>query len=228
MGRKLVVVLVLALVLAHADAHNRQLAADNCHREGESYHCHGADTSIDFSSNHAGYYPLVKVTDGDTLSFQFHDRGVIEVRLYGVNTPELSSRDEKEKEAAEQAKKYVADKLEDKDIFLLFDNDNHFPFIQQGKYGRYLTYLFYVEDGKTRMLNFELIKDGHSEVDVINSPFRYRWAFIDIAHTDDIDIDDVREKFSNFKLPDPPGSIRVRASAFKFWAYWKADRLRQK
>ena len=224
--------LVILAVVSCVDvyAHNRRKAQDNCHKSGDSYHCHDVDTTINFESNEAGYYALTEVTDGDTFEFQFDNRGTIEIRLYGVNTPELGSKNEKEAGLAEAAKEYVTNKLKDKNIFLLFDDDDHFPFIKQGKYGRYLAYLFYVEDGMTRMLNLELIKEGHSDVSFIENPFRYRWAFIDVKYNNKIDL--IRERYANLELPEfvvtnatskETNALRLDLNAAILWAKFKAE-----
>ena len=92
------------------------------------------------------------------------------------------------------AKKHVKDTLQGKDVFFLFDTTTVFPFIKQGKYGRCLTYVFYEENGITRFLNIDLIVDGYAELDYINTPFRYRWAFVD-------DLRKTIELFSDQRLP---------------------------
>ena len=220
-----VLLALVGMLTAVAFGHNRQVAADGCHKSGSSYHCHSADTTIGFLSNQARYYEIANVTDGDTIDFIYSDEGNIETRLYGVDTPESHSgtkvtndakavlktrgitkthvdydallEDEKARqlELGEKAKQYVKDTLKGKDVFVLFEDADAYPFIKIGKYGRYLAYVFYADATGTRMLNLELIVEGHAEVDYLDNPFRYRWAFIDS------DIDEVRHDIASVALP---------------------------
>ena len=89
MFRYFVVLLILFGIFNDVSAHNRKVASDGCHREGDSYHCHSADTTIGFISNEARYYEVDRVIDGDTLDFIYSDQGIITTRLYGVDTPEI-------------------------------------------------------------------------------------------------------------------------------------------
>ena len=228
MFRYCVVLLTFIGIFNDVSAHNRKIASDGCHREGDSYHCHSADTTIGFISNEARYYAVDRVIDGDTLDFIYSDQGIITTRLYGVDTPEsrkgtkltkdakaileqrgitpdhddyenlLETEKNRQLELGEAATQYVKDTLKDKDVFVLFEDSDTFPFIQQGSAGRFLAYVFYTDDTGTRMLNLQLIAEGHAEVDYLDDPFRYRWAFIDG------DIDAVRAKIASVALPEKP------------------------
>lgn len=226
MFRYFVVLLILVGIFNDVSAHNRQVASDGCHREGDSYHCHSADTTIGFISNEARYYEVDRVIDGDTLDFIYSDQGIITTRLYGVDTPEsrrgtkltkdaksvleqrgttpdhddykdlLEAEEECQLELGAAATQYVKDTLKDKDVFVLFEDSDTFPFIQMGSEGRFLAYVFYTDDTGTRMLNLQLIAEGHAKADYLDTPFRYRWAFIDD------DIDAVRERIVSVELPE--------------------------
>ena len=191
-----------------SESHNKKVASDGCHRSGDSYHCHSANRTISFDSRHAGYYTISEVIDGDTFDLIYED-GTLQVRLFGIDTPEssvgqkltsdanailkgrgLTKNDEGYADAlelekqrqlrlGEASKKHVKGTLQGRDVFFLFDTTTVFPFIKQGKYGRYLTYVFYEADGVTHFLNIDLIVDGYAELDYIDTPFRYRWTFIE-------------------------------------------------
>lgn len=217
--------IILILLLANfAIAHTQREASDGCHREGNAYHCHSADTSITFTSNEAGYYEIASVTDGDTLDLTYGD-GHLQVRLFGVDAPEtrkgtkltndakavlkakgltqtddgyteaLAAEKARQLQLGENAKAHVKDILQDKGAFFLFDDSDVFPFIAQGKYGRYLTYIFYNDNGITHFLNIDLIMDGYAALDYIDAPFRYRWAFLAA------DLQAVIEMFGSHPLP---------------------------
>ena len=248
MFRYFVVLLILFGIFNDVSAHNRKVASDGCHREGDSYHCHSADTTIGFISNEARYYEVDRVIDGDTLDFIYSDQGIITTRLYGVDTPEsrkgtkltkdaksvleqggttpdqdgyenlLETEKERQLELGAAATQYVKDTLTDKDVFVLFDNSDTFPFIQKDSVGRFLAYVFYTDDTGTRMLNLQLIAEGHAEADYLDAPFRYRWAFIDD------DIDAVRENIASVALPEKPITLSpasVRHHLTTSWASLK-------
>jgi micrococcal nuclease len=83
------------------------------------------------------YGKCVKVYDGDTLHvniYIFNSFYKFKVRLLGIDTPEIRTRDLEEKKRGYQAKKFVQDKILDKIIFLhCHDFD---------KYGRLLVEIF--------------------------------------------------------------------------------------
>ena len=207
-----------------SDSHNKKIASDGCHKSGDSYHCHSADETITFESNHSGYYTISEVLDGDTLDLTYGE-GVMQVRLFGIDTPEtskgrkltsdaeavlkgkgitksdadyaaeLEAEKARQLQLGEASKTHVKDALQGKDVFFLFDDTDVFPFIKQGKYGRYLTYVFYEADGVTHFLNIDLIEGEYADLDYIDTPFRYRWAFISE------DLGEVVEMFSDQSLP---------------------------
>lgn len=245
MLRFLVLLTLVGLNSAHG--HNRQVASDGCHKSGDAYHCHSADKTIRFTSNQARYYEIAEVADGDTIDFIYSDQGIIKTRLYGIDSPENSrgtklTTDAKailkargvtkahedydtrlEDEKARQlrlgaaAKEHVENTLDGKDVFVLFEDTRTFPFIKQGKYGRYMAYIFYADTTGTRMLNLEMIAEGHAEVDYLDNPFRYRWAFIE-------DLNTVQEAFASVVLPVKPVALSPsRQSPTTLWAELKMD-----
>jgi len=223
-------VLLTLVGLNSADGHNRQVASDGCHKSGDTYHCHSADKTIRFTSNQARYYEISEVVDGDTIDFTYSDQRVIETRLYGIDSPENSRgtklttdakailkvrgvtkahedydtllADEKARQLrlGAAAKEHVENTLEGKDVFVIFEDTRTFPFIKQGKYGRYMVYVFYADTTGTRMLNLEMIAEGHAEVGYLDNPFRYRWAFIENLNV-------AQEAFASAALPIKPVAL---------------------
>lgn len=95
-----------------------------------------------------------KVIDGDTvrldidLGFTVHWKS--NCRLYGVNTPELRSKDPQEKMKALEAKQFLIDNLPEQVVIHSRELD---------KYGRPLVDI-YVEG---RLINDEIIEKGFSQ-----------------------------------------------------------------
>ena len=218
------------------NAHQARLATDHCHNSKEhDTHCHEADETIAFASNEAGYYEIAAVTDGDTLDLTY-EVGTLKIRLFGVDTPEtqtgtkltndakavlkangitkdtpdyenlLATEKARQKALGDAAKTYVEDTLEGKQVYVLFDNTDEFPFILQGKYGRYLAYVFYSEDGITRFLNIDLVVENHADIDYTDAPFRYRWAFVPKWDTD-LDLTEIQRRFGEVDLPEATENI---------------------
>lgn len=97
--------------------------------------------------------------DGDTITFLidlgFKVKYETNIRLKGVDTPELRSKDSVEKARAYEAKAFVMEKLiYAKEIIIKTDKD------KTGKYGRYIAEVIY--DGKN--LNQELVEAQLAEV----------------------------------------------------------------
>lgn len=233
--------LTLIFVSTFAHAHNARLAEDGCHNAKDApTHCHDAKKVIDFASNEAGYYEISEIIDGDTLDFVY-GYGVIKVRLFGVDTPEtkrgtkltndakailkdkgieptqeaLETEKENQLQLGQEAKAYVEETLSGKQVYVMFDNTDEFPFILQGKYGRYLAYLFYCEGDTVHFLNIDLIATGHADVDYVSTPFRYRWAFVS-------DLNQAQERFAETVLPnDVPNAPSLHRKITATWASLK-------
>ena len=238
------------------DAHTAKRAADACHNSTQhDTHCHEADETIAFASNEAGYYEISAVTDGDTLDL-IYGEGILKIRLFGIDTPEthtgtkltndakavlkdsgittntpdyksqLETEKERQKTLGNAAKAYVEDTLSDKQIYVMFDNTDEFPFILQGKYGRYLAYVFYREDGITRFLNIDLVVENHAEIDYIDAPFRYRWAFVPKWDTD-LDLEEIQRRFGEVDLPDTSEDIGAAPQRYtKIATRWAEMKVR--
>ena len=85
---------------------------------------------------------IFNVVDGDTVDAKV-DLGFkisvnLRLRLSGINTPEIRTRDKKEKEKGFIAKQFVIDSILDKEVII--------ETTKQGKYGRYLAVIYYGEN----------------------------------------------------------------------------------
>ncbi len=96
----------------------------------------------------------IKNYDGDTVTFDidlgFKVHMTLNVRLSGINSPEIKSNVEEEKERAIKARDFVEKALSEADNIIIRSGK------LTGKYGRYITTVFY--DGIN--LNEELIQEG--------------------------------------------------------------------
>jgi len=83
---------------------------------------------------------VLSVYDGDTITvlvdLGFNTFRKIKIRLYGINTPELKSKDENERKLAKKAKLVLQNKILNKDIIIKTFKD------KKGKYGRYLAEIY--------------------------------------------------------------------------------------
>ncbi len=90
---------------------------------------------------------VLKVADGDTITFVTQEREVKKVRLYGVDAPESQQA------WGGQAKDFVSD--------LVFLKEVEIDVMDTDRYGR-LVAVVYLPDG--RILNEEVIRNGHGWV----------------------------------------------------------------
>ncbi|MDT8371981.1 MAG: thermonuclease family protein, partial [Gammaproteobacteria bacterium] len=79
---------------------------------------------------------VAKVYDGDTIILKNGQH----VRLLGINTPEIDSHFHQGEQGGEQAKKWLQQKIESRDVYLEFDQQ------QRDKYDRTLAHVF-LENG---------------------------------------------------------------------------------
>jgi micrococcal nuclease len=105
------------------------------------------------------FYRVLRVIDGDSLEIE----AVGEVRLIGVDTPELYHPLKPVQYYAKEASEYVRNLLSQSRVRLEYDQE------KIDKYGRTLAYV-YLEDG--RCLNEEIIRHGHGFA-LLRFPFKY-------------------------------------------------------
>lgn len=99
---------------------------------------------------------VLDVYDGDTFTVDI-DLGFgvwlrnQKIRLYGVNTPEIRTKDKQEKIKGYKVRDYIRTQLLDKVVILRTYKKN------KGKFGRWLCTIFYKEKGIIKNLGVDLI-----------------------------------------------------------------------
>tara|TARA_Y100000310_G_scaffold231359_1_gene233883 strand:+ start:1157 stop:1519 length:363 start_codon:yes stop_codon:yes gene_type:complete len=105
---------------------------------------------------------VISVYDGDTITIMM-DMGMshfarIKVRLLGIDTPEIRTRDLEEKKLGLSARDYLRERLMDKTIII--------KTVKKGKFGRWLGIIWLLDekalDTMHESINDELIRTGHA------------------------------------------------------------------
>jgi micrococcal nuclease len=104
---------------------------------------------------------VISVYDGDTITVMI-DQGMkhfarVKVRMIGINTPELRTKDLEEKARGYAAKDYLKSRIEGKTIVI--------NTVKKGKFGRWLGVIWLYEEGMEELgesLNDEMIRMGHA------------------------------------------------------------------
>lgn len=104
---------------------------------------------------------VLSVYDGDTVTLMI-DQGMkhfarVKVRLLGINTPEIRTKDASEKQRGLAAKQYLKDRIEGKTVIV--------HTAKKGKFGRWLGVLWAYDEGMEELgesLNDEMIRTGHA------------------------------------------------------------------
>ena len=104
---------------------------------------------------------VISVYDGDTITVMI-DQGMkhfarVKVRMLGINTPEIRTKDLEEKARGYAAKEYLKSRIEGKTIII--------NTAKKGKFGRWLGVLWLYEEGMAELgesLNDEMIRMGHA------------------------------------------------------------------
>ena len=85
---------------------------------------------------------IVKVYDGDTCTCEidlgFNITRRVKIRLVGINTPEIRTKDLEEKEAGYKSRDWLAERVLDKKVLL--------HTAKKGKFGRWLGTLWTLEE----------------------------------------------------------------------------------
>ena len=106
---------------------------------------------------------LISVYDGDTIKAEidlgFDLKYTDNIRLVGINTPEIRSKDPEEKKRGYEARDYLKSLLEAHrgDLYILLHSR------QRGKYGRPLGQILIFENGEITNINDAMISAGYSE-----------------------------------------------------------------
>ena len=104
---------------------------------------------------------VLSVYDGDTITVMI-DQGMkhfarVKVRMIGINTPEIRTKDLEEKARGYKAKEYLKSRIEGKTVVI--------NTVKKGKFGRWLGVLWLYEEGMEELgesLNDEMIRMGHA------------------------------------------------------------------
>ncbi len=113
-------------------------------------------------------YKVVSVIDGDTIQVEF-DNEIENIRLLGIDTPEVASPYTEEECFGQEAKEYLKQLLDGKEVYLIPDKQSS----DQDKYDRLLRYVF-LPDGL--FVDAELIKNGYA-YNYIYEPFEFMKYF---------------------------------------------------
>ena len=105
---------------------------------------------------------VLSVYDGDTVTLMI-DQGMkhfarVKVRMSGIDTPEIRTKDLDEKKRGYAAKDYLKSRIEGKTIIV--------QTLKKGKFGRWLGVMWdYTEDADDlgESLNDEMIRMGHAK-----------------------------------------------------------------
>ena len=105
---------------------------------------------------------VLSVYDGDTVTLMI-DQGMkhfarVKVRMIGMDTPEIRTKDLDEKKRGYAAKDYLKSRIEGKTIIV--------QTLKKGKFGRWLGVMWdYTEDADDlgESLNDEMIRMGHAK-----------------------------------------------------------------
>ncbi|GAV23565.1 thermonuclease family protein [Carboxydothermus pertinax] len=141
----------------------------------------GCTGAVDASANFI-QAKIVKVIDGDTIKVRFSSGKKVNIRLIGVNTPELSHPELgiKEQPYGKEAYKYTKKVLyPGRRVFLEYDVG------KQDKYGRDLAYVWLekpekVSEGEIRakMFNAWLLLEGYAQVMTVPPNVKYSKLFV--------------------------------------------------
>lgn len=116
---------------------------------------------------------LVRVIDGDTievvLDFGFTLRQKMKLRLANIDCAELRSKDEGEREKAQEAKKFVEEKLSYNITWHTFPRNIRIQTLKTKKgserqtFGRYVAVVYFRDDNDVWVnLNDLLVEEGHA------------------------------------------------------------------
>lgn len=120
-----------------------------------------ASPTANVAANYSGsYVPVARVYDGDTILLA-DDR---KIRLLGVNTPEIAGRNKMAETGGQQARAWLQQALDAKQVGLQFDVE------KEDKYHRTLAYVFTDDQ---RFINLELVKRGLATVNIFPPNFKY-------------------------------------------------------
>lgn len=104
---------------------------------------------------------VVSVYDGDTITCLVDLGFKISIkekfRLYGINTPEIRTKDLQEKKLGYEAKEKLEELIKDKEVYLVV--------MKKGKFGRWISKIFLNKDDikNDNSVNQILLKEGFAK-----------------------------------------------------------------
>ena len=119
---------------------------------------------IDFASGQTGYYKVIRVYDGDTITIETPKGTTPSLRLVGVDTPEMDADTAAQKARAIAARDYLRSLILNKYIFITFEkSDTTLDGIARGPFCRPLSYIFIRDEQshKNIFVNLEIVWQGH-------------------------------------------------------------------
>ncbi len=135
----------------------------------------GATTTKNTSSKNTDtYYPVTKVTDGDTIQVSI-DGTVEKIRLIGINTPETVDPRKTVQCFGKEASERMKELVEGKTVRLEYDDSQGY----RDTYGRVLAYV-YLED--EQMLNRKMIAEGYAYEYTYMTPYMYQADFREVQN----------------------------------------------
>lgn len=138
--------------------------------------------SIDFASGRTGYYKVIRVYDGDTITIETPIGTTPSLRLVGVDTPEINASSRAEKHRAIAARDYLRSLILGKHVFITFEkSETTLDGIARGPFCRPLSYIFIRDTQANRniFVNLELVWQGHG-----TKYFKYGFAYQDFFRLD--------------------------------------------
>ena len=171
--------------------------------------------SVNFSSGLTGYYKVVRVYDGDTITIETPQGTTPSLRLVGVNTPEINADTQAEKNRAIAARDYLRNLILNKNVFITFEgSDTTLDGVERGPFCRPLSYIFIRVDGKNIFVNLEIVWQGHGE-----KYFKYPFDYQDFFRLDKAT---AQSRIDSLILTPPHlDSPRLLKTEFTTWANLK-------
>jgi len=117
-----------------------------------------------------GAYPVIKVTDGDTVELLIEGKKV-KVRLIGVNTPETKHPDKPVEVYGPESSMFMRNLLLGESVYVEYDSQGAGV---RDRYDRTLAFLYRAPD--SLFVNYELVRQGYAKV-YRAVEFRYRADF---------------------------------------------------
>jgi micrococcal nuclease len=122
-------------------------------------------------SDLSGPYPVIKVTDGDTVQVLVNEKKV-KVRIIGIDTPEIVSTSKPVQCYGPESSAFAEDQLSGTSVFLEYDES-------QGLVDRYGRTLAHVWTEEKKLYAAEAILLGYGIEKTYGDEYKYREMFID-------------------------------------------------